>query len=193
MVMVNVGFLIVFPLFLQMTHGLNALQTGLIVLPFTLTVVVMVPVSVRFAMKFLPRSVVQTGWLIALVGAVIIMGMLQFGEEPIQLIPGVVIFAFGMSMVVSQMANFVMPMVKAEETPEAVNREIVTIYHAARENTFQITPLAIGFIGLVGLFLSNKLPRKSLRKQPTNEGYVSDRSKCFQSYNGLEQSKQRSD
>jgi len=247
MVMVNVGFLFVFPLFLQVTHGLDSLQTGLIMLPFSLTVIVMVPVSVRFATKFLPRSVVRTGWLIATLGAVIIMGMLQFGEEPVQLIPGVVIFAFGMSLVVSQMANFVMSMVKAEDAPEAsgvmstfeqvgnslgiailsailavaltqgtialakesrlpvevrteiianieddnqveivdnitvyqaaqaenypeeVNREIVTIYHTARENAFQITTLAVGFICLIGFFLSGNLPRKSLAELTIGE------------------------
>ena len=249
MVMVNVGLLFVFPLFLQVTHGLNALQTGLIVLPFSLTVIVMVPVSVRFATRFPPRSVVRVGWLIATLGGVIIVGMLQFGEEPVHLIPGVIVFAFGISMVVSQMANFVMSSVRAEEAPEAsgvmstfeqvgnslgiatlsailaigltqgaialtkdsqvlpaelkteiiagiedtnqvdmvdnitiyqaaraqdfseeVNREIVTLYHTARENAFQITTLAVAFICLVGFFLSGGLPRKTLAELTAAEG-----------------------
>jgi len=248
-IMVNVGLLFVFPLFLQVTFGLDALETGLIVLPLSVTLIIMVPVSVRLAQKFPPRSVIRSGWLIAALGAAIIMVMLQLSEEPTHLIPGVVIFAIGIAMPVSQVANFVMSTVKAKDAPEAsgvmstfeqvgnslgvailsailaialtqgtlslvkssqdlpmdlqieivthieatnqveivdnitvyqaaqaeeyseeVNIEIVTIYHTARENAFQITTLVVAFICLTGFFLSGNLPRKSLAELTGGEG-----------------------
>jgi MFS family permease len=248
-IMVNVGLLFVFPLFLQVTFGLDALETGLLVLPLSVTLIIMVPVGVRLAQKFPPRSIIRTGWLIAAFGAIIIMVMLQLSEEPKHLIPGVVTYAIGIAMPVSQVANFVMSTVKAEDAPEAsgvmstfeqvgnsfgvailsailaialtqgtlslvkqrqvlppelrteivtnieatnqveivdnitvyqaaqaeeysedVNKEIVTIYHTARENAFQITTLMVSFICVIGFFLSGNLPKKSLAELTSVEG-----------------------
>lgn len=248
-IIVNVGLLFVFPLFLQVTFGLDALETGLLVLPLSMTLIIMVPLGVRLAQKFPPRSIIRAGWLIAAFGAIIIMVMLQLSGEPTQLIPGVVIYAIGIAMPVSQVADFVMSTVKAKDASEAsgvmstfeqvgnsfgvailsailaialtqgtlslvkqsqtlppelqteivtnieatnqveivdnitvyqaaqaeeysqeVNKEIVTIYHTARENAFQVTTLLVAFICLIGFFLSGNLPKKSLAELTSVEG-----------------------
>lgn len=91
----------------------------MVILPFSITLVVMVPLSVRLAKKFGPRRVVRYGWLLGLVGSVMLIYLIEAAQEPSALIWGTVVFAAGMAMIVSQITNFVMSTVDTKDAPEA--------------------------------------------------------------------------
>lgn len=107
------------PLFLQVTYGLSAFQTGLILLGLTTGLLITALGGTRVGMQYLPRQKVKWGFLTAIVGIVIMAVYVQNGDSPAGLLPGLLIYGMGLGLIASQIVNLVMSAVSPKQTAEA--------------------------------------------------------------------------
>ncbi len=124
----NVRFLHVFllagatfaiPLFLQVTYGLTAFQTGFILLGLTAGLITTAIGGTRHGMKFLPKQKVAWGFGVVMLGLFTMFAYMMVGDSPLGLVPGVFIYGMGLGLVASQIVNLVLSAVEPAQTPEA--------------------------------------------------------------------------
>lgn len=166
-----VGLLFTVPLFLQVTYGLDAFQTGLIMLPFSLTIVLAIPSVLRLAKKFSPKQVVRWGFMLGLLGSVMLAYLIQASESQYAIIPGLIVFAIGMAMIASQMANFVMSSVTEKQTPEA----------SGVMSTFEQIGNSVG-VAILGTVLTIVLTNSLLRFVPQSTVLTSEEKQKVETY-----------
>lgn len=107
------------PLFLQVTYGLSAFETGFILLGLTAGLIITAIGGTRKRLDVLPKNKIRNGFLISMVGLAIMLVYIQIGDAPIGLIPGLFVYGMGLGLIASQIVNLVMSSVKPEQTAEA--------------------------------------------------------------------------
>ena len=65
---VTAGFLYVLPLLLQLTFEYNAMQTGVALMPFSLSLLLMAVAGARLSSRFYANRLIIAGLIIATVG-----------------------------------------------------------------------------------------------------------------------------
>lgn len=113
------GILFSIPLFMQVSFQISAFQTGIALLPLSISLTIGAIAGVKLAKKILPRSVIMWGSAIMTVGALILTVGVDTGTKPSDLFLGLTVLGFGLSMVGSQIVNIILSAVKPEETAEA--------------------------------------------------------------------------
>lgn len=113
------GTTFVVPLYLQVTYGISAFQTGFILMGLTIGLILADLRGMRKRLEMLPKLKVQYGFLGAIVGIVMMMIYMNMGDSPSGLLPGLFVYGLGMGFVVSQIVNLVMSAVPAKQTAEA--------------------------------------------------------------------------
>jgi MFS family permease len=141
--MMIAGVLFTVPLFLQVTYGLNPLQSGFYLLPLSISVLVFALIGVRLGRRTSMRAVMLLGWLIVVLSAAVLLLRMSEGSEPEDLILGLAIFGTGMGLLSSQTANVVMSSIKQAESAEA----------SGALNTFQQLGNSVG-VAILGTILS---------------------------------------
>src|SRR5215203_664515 len=141
--MMIAGVLFTVPLFLQVTYGLNPLQSGFYLLSLSIAVLIFALLGVRLGRRTSMRSVMLLGWLTVILSAGILLLRMGEGSEPQDLILGLAIFGAGMGLLSSQTANVVMSSIKRAESAEA----------SGALNTFQQLGNSVG-VAILGTILS---------------------------------------
>ena len=107
------------PLFLQVTYGMSAFQTGFVLLAFSVGLLLSSTMGSKRGLQFLPKKKVEWGFLVAIIGIFAMMLYVNIGEGPKGLVPGLFVFGLGMGLVGSQIINLVLSAVKSKQTAEA--------------------------------------------------------------------------
>ena len=107
------------PLFLQVTYGLDAFETGFILLGLTAGLITTAIGGAKKGLQFLPKQKVQWGLLISMLGLGIMIAYMVIGDEPYGLLPGLFVYGLGLGLIASQISNLVMSAVKPKQTAEA--------------------------------------------------------------------------
>ena len=107
------------PLFLQVTYGLNAFQTGFVLLALSAGLMLTATMGARRGLQYLPKQKVMWGFLVVILGLLGMMLYVYVGDDPWGLIPGLFIFGLGLGLVASQIVNLILSAVSKEQTPEA--------------------------------------------------------------------------
>jgi MFS family permease len=107
------------PLYLQVTYGLSAFQTGIILLGFTAGLLVTSIGASKYGLAYTPKGKIKTGFLICVVGALILALYAAIGDSPFGMIPGIFIYGLGLGLVASQIMNTIMNTVNPKQTAEA--------------------------------------------------------------------------
>jgi MFS family permease len=141
--MMIAGVLFTVPLFLQVTYGLNPLQSGFYLLPLSISVLVFALLGVRMGKRASMRTVMLLGWLIVIVSAAVLLVRMSEGSDADDLILGIAIFGIGMGLLSSQTSNVVMSSIRREEGAEA----------SGSLNTFQQLGNSVG-VAILGTVLS---------------------------------------
>lgn len=170
-VAIFVGLLFTIPLFLQVTFGLDAFETGLIMLPFSLTIVLLIKPSLKLAEKYTPKRVVQAGYVISIIGSLFIMALVQNSESAYDIIPGLIVFAVGQAMIASQMANFVMSSASAKQASEA----------SGVNATFEQLGNSIG-VAVLGTVLTASLINSLVRTIPQSTVFTTEEANALVEY-----------
>jgi EmrB/QacA subfamily drug resistance transporter len=113
------GLFFTIPVFLQAVRHLDALHTGLTLLPMSLSLLVAAPLS-AFLIKFVkPKWLVQTGMMLSAIAFVVLRANLSVDATAWTLAPGFIIFGFGMGLIMAQVSNLTLSAVSGKEAGEA--------------------------------------------------------------------------
>jgi len=107
------------PLYLQVTFGLSAFKTGLILLALTAGMLTTALGGARKGMQYIPRQKVRGGFLVSIFGLLVIMITMMVIKSSWWLIPGLFIYGLGLGLIASQIVNLVMSAVNPKQTAEA--------------------------------------------------------------------------
>lgn len=139
------GFLYIFPLLLQLSFEFTAMQTGLALMPFSLSMLVFAIIGARLSARFFANRIIQVGLVLAAVGLSGLGASIQPGATPSDLVLGAV-FGMGIGLIASQILNLILSSVRAKDTAET----------AGLSSTFEQLGNSIG-VALVGTVMLSTL------------------------------------
>jgi EmrB/QacA subfamily drug resistance transporter len=117
--LVLMGIFFTIPLFLQIVQGLDALETGVRMLPTSVGLFVSSVVGSRLATRFPPRLLVRIGLATVLLATLLLLGTIepQLDNAPFLVAMGVL--GIGMGLIVSQLGNVAQSAVGDDDRSEA--------------------------------------------------------------------------
>ncbi|MET7299933.1 MFS transporter [Embleya sp. NPDC005575] len=116
--LVNAAFFLILALYLQMGHGMSALDSGLLFIALGVGYFLSSAISGRIAAK-LGRQVLAAGALVQGLGHVVLVETLSGTHETLALIPGLALTGFGMGLVMGPMAATVLAGIRAKHAGSA--------------------------------------------------------------------------
>ncbi|MGW1997334.1 MFS transporter [Embleya sp. NPDC001921] len=116
--LVNAAFFLILALYLQMGHGMSALDSGLLFIALGVGYFLSSAVSGQIAAK-LGRQVLAAGASVQGVGHVVLVETLANTDATLALIPGLALAGFGMGLVMGPMAETVLSGIRARHVGSA--------------------------------------------------------------------------
>ncbi len=113
------GIFFVLPLYLQTVLGFNSLETGITILPLSLSLFVCALVGASLTTRFSPKRIVEFGLMIMLAGAVSLIAFTGPDLRSIGFAVALMLVGAGNGLQVSQLGNVIMSSVPAERGSEA--------------------------------------------------------------------------
>ena len=116
---VTAGLFFMVPVYLQMTLGLDALETGVKIFPLSVALVLFSIVGTALSRRWSPRRIVRVGQWVLVVSAVLLLGAVT--EDLRGVLFGVGMFFTGsaLGLLASQLGNVNMSSVSEKDTSEA--------------------------------------------------------------------------
>ena len=116
--LVQAGVFFVVPLFLSVALGLSALDTGLRLLPLSITLLAAALGIPRFLPRVSPRLVVQFGLFAMLAGTVVLLGGLDADAGPEIVLVPMLLIGLGIGALSSQLGAVTVSAVPDDQAPE---------------------------------------------------------------------------
>ncbi len=113
------GLIFSVPVFLQSVRNLDAYHTGLSLLPMSLTVLIVAPISAALSHKIRPKYLILLGLLLNTLGFLVLRTEISVDSTILQLSPGFMLFGAGLGAVMSQVNNLTLSAVGVEQAGEA--------------------------------------------------------------------------
>ncbi len=142
---VMAGFLYIFPLMLQLSFNFTAMQTGLALMPFSLSLLVMALLGAKLSAKFYANRIITVGFIVASVGLGALAATIKPDVTPSDLALGA-LFGLGLGLINSQILNLIISSVTPDLTAEV----------SGVNSTFEQLGNAIG-VALIGTVLLGAL------------------------------------
>jgi EmrB/QacA subfamily drug resistance transporter len=117
--LVLMGIFFTIPLYLQIVQGLDALETGVRMLPTSLGLFVSAIVGSALASRFAPKPLVRAGLVLVFVSALLLMGTIEPELDNASFLVAMGVLGVGMGLVVSQLGNVVQSAIGDEQRSEA--------------------------------------------------------------------------
>lgn len=140
--MITAGFLFTFPLFLQLTFEYSAIETGVALIPLSLSLLIFAIWGAKLSNKYTGKKIIQYGLLITLVGLLLSLFAIDPQMNSRDMLLGTLFVGAGLGFVSSQIVNLVLSIVSGKETAET----------AGLNGTFEQLGNSIG-VALVGSVL----------------------------------------
>jgi Na+/melibiose symporter-like transporter len=151
--LILMGVFFVIPLYLQLVLGLDALQTGVKMLPVSITMFLAAAAGSRLSNRFTVRSIVRSGLTVTIVGMLILLSTIKPTLSNVGFGLGMAVLGIGMGLIVSQLGNVVQSSVEDSGRSEAGG-----LQYTGQQLGSSLGVALIGAIVLAGLastFLSN--------------------------------------
>ncbi|HKF13939.1 MAG TPA: MFS transporter [Gaiellaceae bacterium] len=116
--LVQAGFFFVVPLFLSVALGLSALETGVRLLPLSVTLLAAAIGIPKLLPNISPRFVVRVGLLSLFAGTVVLLGALDPDVGPEIVFVPMLLVGFGIGALASQLGAVTVSAVPDDESPE---------------------------------------------------------------------------
>lgn len=113
------GLIFALPVFLQAVRGFDAYQTGVALLPMSLALLVVAPLSAVLSKNISGRRLINLGLVVNVAAYIFLYRSLTIDTTSAQLIPGLTLFGIGMGLVLSQINNLTLSAVSIEQAGEA--------------------------------------------------------------------------
>ncbi len=150
---VTAGFLYVVPLLLQLSFEFTAMQTGLALMPFSLSLLVMAILGSRLSARFFAKRIIQVGWVIAFIGLGSMAASIQPNAGPQDLVLGG-LFGAGVGLIASQILNLVLSSVNVDRTPETAG---LTSTFEQLGNAIGVALIGTVMLGVLSINFSNSI------------------------------------
>jgi EmrB/QacA subfamily drug resistance transporter len=113
------GLTFTLPVFLQSVQRLDALHTGYMLLPMSVSLLVFSPLGVALSKKFTPKRIIQAGLILSALSFLILRQVLSESSTSFSLSIPLLIFGMGAGLVFSQVNNLTLSAVSVAQAGEA--------------------------------------------------------------------------
>ena len=113
------GLIFSIPVFMQAVRGASAFETGLALIPMSITALFMAPLAGWLSHKIAPKIMVQVGLAAFVTGYLIVYLALNVNTTASDLVIPFVILGLGMGMMMSSISNMTLSAVSPEQAGEA--------------------------------------------------------------------------
>ena len=147
------GVFFVIPLYLQLVLGLSALETGIKMLPISVTMFLTSAIGSRLSSRFPVRSIVRSGLVVTIAGVLVLLSTIKPTLSDAGFAIGMGVLGVGMGLMVSQLGNVVQSSVEESGRSEAGG-----LQYTGQQLGSSLGVALIGAIVLMGLtstFISN--------------------------------------
>jgi len=117
--MVITGMLFIIPLYLQSAVGYSAFQSGLAILPFSVTTFLVSLGSSSWSERIPAKRLIQVGVLFMLVGLFLFYRQISLTITIGQMIIPMGVFGIGMGLLMAHLVNLILTSVDSKDSPEA--------------------------------------------------------------------------
>ncbi len=151
--LILMGIFFTIPLFLQIVQGLDALETGVRMLPASVGLFLSAIVGSALASRFAPKPLVRAGLVLVFVSALLLMGTIEPELDNTSFLVAMGVLGVGMGLVVSQLGNVVQSAIGDEQRSEAGG-----LQNTAQQLGSSLGTALLGAIvitGLIAAFTSN--------------------------------------
>jgi EmrB/QacA subfamily drug resistance transporter len=144
--LILMGVFFTIPLYLQLVQGLDALETGIRMLPVSVTMFLTSVVGAKLASRFSARTLVRVGLAVILVAVFQLIGTIEPELDSAAFAVAMALLGVGMGLMASQLGNVVQSSVGAGDRSEAGG-----LQYTAQQLGSSIGVALIGAIVLTGL------------------------------------------
>ncbi len=152
--MILMGIFFTMPLYLQIVLGYDAFETGVRMLPISVTLFIAAMLGPKLAQWFGPRTTVRAGLGVLLVGTLLLLGLIEPEIDTMWFAITMAVLGLGMGMISGQLGNVVQSSVGPTERSEAggvqnTAQQFGAALGVALMGAIVIGGLASGFLGKV--------------------------------------------
>lgn len=159
--LILMGVFFSIPLYLQVVLGLDALETGLRMLPVSVTMFIMSFVGARMSQKWSPQEIIKAGLWILLISIFVLMGTIEPTLEGTAFGVSMALLGVGMGLLASQLGNVVQSAVGPKDRSEAGGLQYTAQQLGSATGTALIGAIVITALGAVFVNLVINDPRVS--------------------------------
>ena len=145
----NVSFGALFfciPVFVQSVLFLNAMESGIILMPLTIALLVMSLITPRLVAKIRAKYLSIVGMVFAIIGTVLLANSFSADMAVTAMIPGLVVYGLGMGLATAQLQNLTLSSARASEASEGAG-----LFNALRNLGWSIGTAIVGTLLLTFL------------------------------------------
>jgi Na+/melibiose symporter-like transporter len=171
--LVLMGIFFTVPLFLQIVQGLNALETGVRMLPASIGLFFSALVGSALAARYPARTLVRWGLAIVFIATLMLLGSIEPELDNASFLAAMGVLGVGMGLIVSQLGNVVQSSVGDDDRSEAGGLQNTSQQLGSSLGTAILGAIVI--TGLIASFSANvaENPRISGRVQEQVETQLS--------------------
>ncbi|MFN8217591.1 MAG: MFS transporter [Solirubrobacterales bacterium] len=151
--LVLMGIFFTVPLFLQIVQGLDALETGVRMLPASAGLFLSAVAGSALARRFSPRLLVRTGLATVFLAAVLLLGTVEVELDNASFLVAMGVLGIGMGLIVSQLGNVVQSSVGDADRSEAGGLQNTAMQLGSSLGTALLGAIVIS--GLIAAFTTN--------------------------------------
>jgi EmrB/QacA subfamily drug resistance transporter len=165
--LVLMGIFFTIPLFLQIVQGLNALETGVRMLPASAGLFLTALAGSALASRFLARTLVRVGLAITFISTLMLLGTIEPELDSGSFLIAMGVLGVGMGLIVSQLGNVVQSSVGNDDRSEAGGAQNTAQQLGSSLGTALLGAIVIS--GLVTAFASNVESDPTISRQVANQ------------------------
>jgi EmrB/QacA subfamily drug resistance transporter len=151
--LVLMGVFFTIPLFLQVVQGLDALETGVRMLPASAGLFLAAIAGSALAKRFAPRPLVRAGLLVVFVAILLLLGTIEPQLDNGDFLVAMGVLGIGMGLIVSQLGNVVQSSVGDADRSEAGGLQNTAQQLGSSLGTALLGAIVIS--GLIAAFTAN--------------------------------------
>ena len=150
--LILMGVFFVVPLYLQLVLGMDALETGIKMLPVSITMFLAAAVGSRLSTRYTVRTIVRADLVISVIATVILLGTVEPDLAEGSFALAMALLGVGMGMLASQLGNVLQSSVDASGRAEAGGLQYTGQQLGSSLGVALIGALVLA--GLAGVFVS---------------------------------------
>lgn len=108
----------VIPIYLQMVLGLDALSTGVKIVPLSIALILFSILGTRLIVRFTPKNIIRMGQLLLVLGSLLLVGAINPELKGVLFGFGMFMLGGGLGLLASQIGNITMSSVKERQSSE---------------------------------------------------------------------------